>query len=183
MTTDHQGLEQAIDAAAQHLTAGDPPAHFSVRVLARLDERRRSPWMWWTAAACAIGVSVAAGVLGVRDRTVSPVAPRTQAKPMNPGPNERLAVRREIVAPDSPAPTGREEPKRVSREAQVTSRAPSADEFAWHARAVPALDTLDPLTLDDIQPTPLEIRPLVTAPLTVPAIVDDENRNQDGPRP
>jgi len=46
--------------------------------------------------------------------------------------------------------------------------------MAWQASAIPALDLPDRPILDDIQPTPLDVRPLETKPLTVLALDVDE---------
>jgi hypothetical protein len=173
-----------IDTVARRLTEGDPPAHLRARALARLDERRSQPWMWGAAAVCAVGVVVAGAALGLHDRSASRVAPGAQAIAAKPTSNKRLAASSPIQAP-APGPEAPSlPPGHLKREARVTARAPSSDELAWRARAIPELAPPNALTVEEIQPAPFEIRPLVTTPLTVPAIgEEDENRNQGGPRP
>jgi hypothetical protein len=181
--SDFQHFDDVIDATARGLTAGDPPADLRTRVMARLDERPSRPWRWKTAAACAAAVAVAATVVGLHDRAPSPAAAETHARTMTPNSNDRLAASPQILVPDPKLQDPRPRPNIETRRRRVVASAPSGEELAWQARAIPALEPPDPLTVEEIQPSPLEIRPLVTEPLTVPAIGEDENRNPDGPKP
>ncbi len=98
---------------------------------------------------------------------------------MRRGSSEALPPSRPILAPipEPQAPSLR--PNIVRRPQRVTANVLSTDELAWRARAIPALAHPIPLTFDEIQPAPLEVRPLVTTPLSVPAIEEeDENKVQ-----
>jgi hypothetical protein len=180
--TDSQHLDDLIDTAARQLTAGDPPAHLRTRVLARLDERRSMSWMWIAAPVCAVAVVVAAVTIGFHDRAASRIAQRAEPGAVTLGaPKLPSVANASEGGPNPQAPN--QQPSIGTRGPRVTASAPSVEDLAWQARALPALEPPNPLTLDEIQPAALEIRPLVTTPLTVPAIGQDEDTNQKGPRP
>jgi hypothetical protein len=174
--TDSKDFDDAIDSVARDLTAGDPPAHLSADVLARIDARRPTPWAWVAAATCASGI-VAAVTIGLHDRGARRVTPEAHAGAIGPISSDPVAAGAPTPAPGL-EPQAASLPPRIMRGApRVTAIAPSADEVAWRGRAIPALQLPGPLTLNDIQPLPLEIRPLVTTPLAVPAIGEDDDRN------
>jgi hypothetical protein len=168
--TDDRDLDHVIDTVARDLTAGDPPAHLRARVMARLDERPARRWRWWTAAACAAGV-MAAVVMTLPHRHTSAVSQQlptiaSTSLTHEPRPSISTGELQPLAAGPRPKKKWRTQPPAVPA-------ASSAEELAWQSRTIPALDSPDRVTLADIQPAPLEIRPLVTNPLTVPALADE----------
>ena len=182
--TERPKIDDLISSVAHRLTAGDPPAHLRPRVLARLGERRSMPWMRIAASVCAAGVVIAAVASGLHDRAASRIAPDAIASGMKPASNEPLAAGTQIPAPGTQPQAPSAQRRIVGREPRVAATTTSAAELGWRARAIPALEPPEALTLTEIQPAPLELRPLVTTPLTVPAIAEieeDDDRNQEGP--
>src|SRR5260221_986470 len=131
-------IDSLITAVARRLPAGESRTPLRARVLARLDERRR-PWTWMTAAVCAAGVVVAAVVIGWPDGPASRSARRAEpgtaslASPKLPSVATASEGGLKPHTPSLPPPVTRRAPP-------ATPRVPSADEIAWRARAIPALE-------------------------------------------
>jgi hypothetical protein len=174
--TDFQNLDDLIDSVGRRMTAGDPPARLRARVLARLDKRPSMPRAWMAATVCAVGVAAAVG-MALHERAAARIAANALATAGRLNSNEPLAAGAPIGAPRVEPQAPVFSPRIVKREPRGTPIAPAPEEVAWRARAIPALEPPDSLTLGEIQPVPLQIRPLDTLPLTVPAIGEDEDRN------
>jgi hypothetical protein len=160
--------EHLIDDVARRMTDVTPPAELRARVAARLGDRP-APWRAWmplvTAAAI---VTAVAGVSVARRapqlRTTTPLATVSQTLPGN---TSTAAL---VSANNSTVPIKKKRP--------VKSETISAAEAAWRTRAIPAIAAAQPLTADDIQPQSLsvpllELKPLVTLPVTVAPIGAD----------
>jgi hypothetical protein len=168
---DRSSLDRSIDRVARGMTAGEPSAAFRERVAARLPGRNDGsgkPWFWIGGTLLAAGAAIALMVV-----TRAPQAP--------PAPAQTSAAAARPVEPAVPEGPRTQSPRtanpRTSNSRPLEPRAfePSASQLAWESRAIPALTTPEPSAMPDIQPEPLEIRPLVTPALSVPAI-DDEGR-------
>jgi hypothetical protein len=161
-------FDDLIDAIAQRMTEGPTP-QVRARVAARLDRSAPRTWAWKAALAMAAAV-VAVMFFVVVPKFQGSVVPRAERqsaiRPMNPG---------------TPEPRNRGTSEPVTRvasrsEPHVPSPRPqSADEAAWEARAVRPLPAIDPLSIENIQPAPLDVRPLTIAPLEIPALDDEDN--------
>lgn len=169
---DLNDLNNLIDDAARRMTAAEPSGHLRTRVVARLGTARR-PRQWrWLLAPLVAATAVAIAVLVVREPRVVPgtsfVVPGTTS--VVPGTNAVVPGTSSVV-PGTNA---------IVHNVPGVPGVPasSADEIAWQSRALPALEAPEALTLDAIQPEALDIRPLVTKPLSVPALGEDENRHQ-----
>lgn len=155
---DRSSLDHAIDQVARQMTAGDPAEAFRSRVAARLNERRAAPWFWIGGTLLAAGAAVALVVV-----TRAPQAPMAAAQ-------TAAATARPVEPPVTP------EPRTPNpRTLEPRTLEPSSSWLAWESRAIPALTAPEPSAMSDIQPEPLEIRPLVTPALIVPAIGDEQN--------
>ena len=159
-------LNQLIDSVARRMTDADPPTDLHGRVLARLDERAGSQWIWkWMPAAVAVLAVVAIAVaLGRRSPAAVPSAATERSAAVTPAASAIPAAR--------PSDTLDEGPR---HDAAVVSRVSDVD-AAWQTRALPALSQPDALTMDGIQPELLAIRPLETRPLVIAPIGADEDR-------
>lgn len=182
-------LDRDVEFVAREMTAGEPSSAVRARVLARLDQRPSHSWAGiGRVALVAGGAIVLLIVFTHRQAPVTPAATdshlrQTQLAPMaskNPGdeappPAHKgtcVDVRRADLSGPACAPGLKARPTyqvAVQQTSELTEAA-----VAWDARAVPALDQPAALTVESIQPEPLEIRPLVTTALTVPALGDDE---------
>ena len=154
----HALIDETIDRVARQLTDAEPPARLRARVLATLDQPRASRRLWWLPAVATVTAAV----------TMVVIWPRTQA-PALPALPAFGAISAPLVA-DATSGVAASEPAspRSVRTRRVSTRLaePSADELEFRARAIPALDTLTPLSLESIQPQPLSIPLLVISPLT-----------------
>jgi len=165
-------LENQIDAVGRRLTAGAPSPALRGRVAARLDERRPRPWLW-LGGALAVAASAGSFVMIIPHR---PEAPGARAFA------PAAAVATDVTKPVpvdfrrvSTAADASEKAQASSPMPQAVEPSLTSDEIAWRERAVPPLLALPVVTVEGIQPEPLEVRPLVTTELTVPVITDDDN--------
>lgn len=169
---DNSKLDASIDQIARRMTAGSPSSAFQSRVAARLDARRCRPWFWMaglTATAGAVAIAVVASLdRGIGLSSQSPVS--TSAA---------IAVPPAALEPppdSTPKPKSRTVERRTQEPSILRPRDLDSERLAWEARALPALDAPEaPRAIADIQPEPLEIRPLVTPALSVPAIGEEED--------
>jgi hypothetical protein len=156
MSQQHEA-DRAIDAIAAEMTSAHAP-ELRARVLEQLDGRRGG-WL------LPIGVSVAAIALAVgiavHSHSAAPQAAATVARS-----DVRAATPLPPVHDSSPASTLSE---RSPQRTVATARAPIQGIEPAHPD-LPALLPPSPLTISDIQPKPLEIRPLVTELLVVERI-------------
>jgi hypothetical protein len=158
-------LNDVIELVAREMTGGEPRA-LRGAVLSRIEPRPRASNRVWIA----VGLLAAASSFVIlithhAARTVSE-APQMAAtlranRSWNPT-SLGVSVAVRIQRPSMRAV------RHTGRPAQRI--APSAGELAWQARAIPALPVPEPIILDEIQPEPLEVRPLDMTPLSVPAI-------------
>ena len=172
-------LDSLVDAVARHMTDADPPVDLRDRVLARLDGRASSPWIWiWKvipSTAVLLAVMLIAVVLVRRPQSptqsttlqtpaaVTPELSREADSRTNDGPSVATGV----------APIGAAATQHAIR--TTTSRI-SDVEAEWRARALPLLSPPEALTMDGIQPDALAIRPLETRPLVIAPIGADQDR-------
>jgi hypothetical protein len=171
LSDDLTPLDRAIDEAARRLTSGRPSADFRARVQTRLGDRRPPMvWPWRLGVPAAVATALALAV--VTHRPVrSPAPPRSA----------RVESASGVTTPPTAAPVAANSQTTPRTHAQgaspshppQTESPVSEAELAWRAQAVPALVVPETVTLATIQPEPLEIRPLVTRELTVPAMDAD----------
>lgn len=176
----HGDLERAIDETARQMTAGEPGAAFTSKVLARLDEGpahrtslwRRTPWVLAPVAAAAI-IAIAAFVTLSRTGRPSrpgpfgPGAANTEAGPKGPA---LQAQGREVTGPEKPATQTANQAGPQGTPLQIANQA--APQRAAPGRpAPPPASGIDPLVpssiavallagdpivpMDAIQPEPL----------------------------
>jgi hypothetical protein len=162
---DERELDSMIDDVARGLIARDSP-RLRAAVLARMDVTPRRRTVTWLVVA-GLSAAACAFVLFAIVRTPSPVIERTRGVVTTPPLRDIAPSPAVNLAPAAAEPRRRVRPSSAVRRQAVTA---SADELAWQARAIAALEVPEPLTLEDIQPEPLELRPLVMTPLSVPAI-------------
>jgi hypothetical protein len=177
-TADRGGrdLDRVIDIVARHLTAGEPPVALRARILARIDDRtaRRRLRMFVPAAAGLAAIVVVAVFLWYPSHLSAPgaVAPSIARAELSPASSPRI----DGAVPGASSVSTRAVARRANGQTRI-----SPGELAWRARAIPALDRLDSLTLETIQPAALtipllELEPIVTAPLTTAATGDGSRR-------
>jgi hypothetical protein len=163
-------LNRVITDVARGLTTGAPRADFRARVLDRIaadeprDRRRPAPW-WLNPAVGAAAIAVAVGVaLQVRD----PRPPAVERGAVVPS---ALAAGAAAAVTDAgtAAPRAAAADRRPAAPAPAPTPAPAL--VAWRARAIAALEAIEPLAVPDFQPDGLSIRQLSVAPLDVAPIV------------
>ena len=163
-------VDDLIDRVARDLTAGEPPAALSREVRTRIAALpRRRPWPWWAAPAAGL-VAAAVVLLAIalpRPQSQPPAVPRPANAQIASGARTDLVSTPLESTPAAPARSPRR-PRRSS------TPAPNPVLAAWQERAVTALPGVQPLLIDRIQPSDLsiplmEVEPLGTAPLSVPA--------------
>jgi hypothetical protein len=190
MTEHRTRLDDAIDRAVRDMLRHEPPAGFRRRVLARLNApaRRTVLWPGLAAAAAAIVIIALANVF-MRDVPQSAVTPRPEVAarvPDNPPPVGIPAPRVEGAssAPAGERPGGRapqREPVRVATfgprdgrvsAASVRERPLPADTTAGEiAVEDPMAGGLPPIAVNPLSgPQPLEITPIVVAPILIPRV-------------
>jgi len=151
-------VDRTIDAIAGGMTSAHAP-QLRARVLEQLDRRRGA------GSLLVIGVSVAgialAVAIAVHSRPAVPQAATTVARS-----DARTGTALPPVHDSSPTPAL---PKRA-RQREVVALRTSISPIEPAHPDLPALLPPSPLTISDIQPKPLEIRPLVTELLVVQRI-------------
>jgi hypothetical protein len=158
--------DRSIDAVARQMTSAVPAPHLRARVLERLEARRPVRWAWVLApAAATVAVAAIAATLMMRGTPGSPPVVSPAAAP-------RTALAVAGATRPGDVPTVLPVVVRGPARARV---APAVREQTWNEEAVPALPRPAPLTLIDIQPNllsipQLDVKPIVTEPLTVPSI-------------
>ena len=113
--------------------------------------------------------AVAAGVLIVastRNAGVPSAAPVLQSN---------VTARPPVASVPAPQPVPIVSSALPSLPRTPRANGPSAEELAWQERALPALAIPEALTMKSIQPEALEIRPLITTPLTIAALEDSDD--------
>jgi hypothetical protein len=161
-------LDRLITDVARGVTTGAPRADFRARVLDRIaagaphDRRRPAPW-WLGPAFGAAAIVLAVGVaLQVRDPR-PPAVGRAASAPSASAAGAAAAVTDGGVTAPRPATADRRPP--------APAPAPAPALIAWRARAIAALETIEPLAVPDFQPDGLSISQLSVAPLDVAPIV------------
>jgi hypothetical protein len=157
MTNNPDALDDLITAVARRMTAAEPPADLSARVLMQLRPRRAVFLSWWltTAAVLAAGLAFVVVRESGRPETIAPPTPlSTVARTDAGGPHDAANAAAHTVA----GAAARRATRRVSRISDA--------ELAWHARAVPELIASDPIAIAPIQPSALAIPLLEVAPIT-----------------
>jgi hypothetical protein len=165
-------VDDLIDRVARDLTAGEPSAALSREIQTRIAALpRRRPWPWW--AAPAVGLAAAAVVVAVisrprshQDATALQMPAPVRAASVDPP----AAIAVAIQTASDPSATS----PAIARRRTARAPAPNPVLTAWQERAVTALPGVPPLVIDRIQPSDLsiplmEVEPLGTAPLSVPA--------------
>ena len=165
-------FDRLIDDVARRMTAGDPPAALRARVMSRVEERRRPmrrSWLIPVAAILTIGAIAVAATVAVRSGHVPTTTADLKVRPAATLSATSATTPAETAIPSKQA--GRTSAHRViqNRRASASSQ-PTAEELAWRARAIPALDPIDPLKVERIQPSALAIPLLQIAPLTTPPV-------------
>jgi len=172
-------VERVISEVSREIATAEPRAGFSARVLDRIDAaERRGRKIRLIGATTGLVAAAALAVFVVRGSSTPPTAPAVP---------ERAAARVAAPAP-APAPVGsgleltyansRPDPRK--RSAPPPAAGPTAEQ-EWLARAIPALESKKPITIEkprtgeSIQPASLQI-PLMgvdeigTDPLSIPPI-------------
>jgi hypothetical protein len=161
-------IDETIDLVARRLTDVEAPAHLRARVLARLDERRAARGLWWlplnAAAAIAIVVTIAAWP--------RPHAPSLAAFPAATSAKPTVALAAGALVSDTTPPEPRADDRAARRPSGVGA---VADPLEFHAQVIAALDPIDPLQIESIQPLDLAIPLLQVAPLTMPPVTPAGN--------
>ena len=176
---EHPNLNRLIDDVGRQMTTAEPSPYLRARVLGRLDNARPRRWMWMLGPLAA-GATVVA-LVATHGVTVAPSAPASALRASAGRPDNALGTPEgRPSAPSAPAaptaPHGSSAPSARVTPTHPGGPRPSAEEVAWQDRAIPILAAPEMLTLDSIQPEALEIRPLLTTPLTLPALEDSDER-------
>jgi len=153
-----RAVDDAVDRAAREYSAIDTPRGFRERVLERIDA---APGVSWTRLviplASAAAVVLVAAVWFIEPPTVPSIGRPASVPQALDGLPIDVARLEPITAPPVPI---------ESALARTTEAAPeSAAARAWRERAIPALSRPDALTVDRIQPEPVDLPLLVVAPL------------------
>lgn len=163
-------LNAAINTVARRMTSAAPSSDLRARIMATIDAPQPR-WGW--------RLAIAGGAIGVVALTTAivwrtPVAPATQiaAAPPVAAPTSRIAD--PTATPIASSPVLSTASVRHSATQRVVVM-PSAEELAWRARAVQALDQPDALVVEPLEHPrlsidPIDITPLSVAPLTVPVL-------------
>jgi len=174
MIPDPTEMPRLIDQVAHAMTE-TRNVDLRARVVGQLPDRRSTPWIWRLAPA--VGVLAAVLVIVVvthewgwrtQSNELSSLINASGAPPLGRAPT--------VDGRGPQAHPGGTTDRRTSLH-QQHAELPSADQIAWHARAVPALKVLEPLGLPSIQPEPLAIRPLETTPLSIAPLGDDVEKD------
>ncbi len=160
-------LDGAIDRIAAGMTSGDPTPGFRTRVVQavttavqRRASRSKSGLVLLITGAAA--VAVAAGVLTVR----TPESPTSASPALASAASSSQAA----VAVNRDAGVYNASVGRRDRRLAVADPEPAPQLVAWRARAIPALATVPPIVIADIQPVSLTISPLDVAALAMASI-------------
>jgi hypothetical protein len=147
--------DDRIDIIARDMTNAEPRVDFRARVLASLPDRRPHRWARvLLPAAVAIIIGATSWFAGRFSHPTALPLPLTRAAAQAPG-----GAAPGSGAVDAPAPS-------VQRHRHVS--APTAEDLAWQARAVPRLPRADTLTIAPIQPNALSIAPITVLPVAPP---------------
>jgi hypothetical protein len=182
---DPKQFDALVDIVARRMTAGEArPMRARVMLamarregLSRAKSRDRSPRpMFWAMGAVATTACAAVVFVNLRLSPTAPLAPQVAARPALGAGRSALANAEQSASSAAPRLLS----ERIERQPSAQRPAPapgvpSPDQLAWQADAVPVLEPLALLTLENIQPEQLEVRPLTMAPLDVPLIgAEDE---------
>ena len=156
-----------IDRVAHDMTDVAPHTDLRAAVLARLEDRPRIPWKHTALPAIAAGVAIAAVVMTQTSREIT-----------EPQPVSAVAT----SAPQTLLPSNGELPQTTAARRKPALVPMSADEVAWHARAVPALVPAAPIAVESIQPTPIQIAPITVEPLAIDPLALPDVSSKAGDR-
>jgi hypothetical protein len=151
-------LDRAIDVVAGEMTSAHAP-ELRIRVLEQLDARRGIGWFSLIGVSAA-GIALALGI-AVHSRSAVPQSATMAARG-----DVRTAASLPPVHGSSPTSTL---PEHAGQRTAVATRTPILG-IEPAQPDFPALAAPPALTMSDIQPKPLEIRPLVTELLVVERI-------------
>jgi hypothetical protein len=161
--SERSAIDDAIDRVAAEATASEPSPEFRARVMARLGERR-SPYAWpLVAVATAAAIIVAVVMSRPRQHEGPPV--QTIASAPSPG---------HVLAPATPDVATTDAAVTVARRPAVAMNTATYVPPA----GLPAIEPLEPITQESIQPTKLSIPQLTVKPIVMPA-VDDDGSNRE----
>lgn len=156
--TNSDDLAYVIDDVARRITAVAPVPDVRPRVRDRLHDRQ--PRRWRLALVPAAAAIVISAILIARN----PKSPASVSIASN-GSAVAPAAERHVATDATPAPPQQTVSASAShRVASVMAASETPDSV------IPPLAELEPISLGDIQPRALEIRPLLTTPLVVPPL-------------
>jgi hypothetical protein len=159
------GLD-VINSVAQELTALPPAADFRARVMDRINaEPARSRFVWhWKLVLVPVAVAAVVFVVARHRPDTQTIAPAVRNVAVASTGVEQSLAASPINAVASTSTTRNTKPA-ASRPSNRRIHRANAEELAWRERAVLALTPIDPLDLEDIQPTALSIPQLEVKPL------------------
>jgi hypothetical protein len=165
-------VDDLIGRVARELTAHEPSPTLAREVQARIAATpRRRPWPWWAAPAASLAAAAVVVAVISRPRPQQDVPVRQTPAPVGTASAEGPAA---VAIPIQTASDRSAALPAVARRRSARASAPNPVLAAWQERAVAALPNVRPLVIDRIQPSDLsiplmEVEPLGTAPLSVPA--------------
>jgi hypothetical protein len=164
--TSSSDLTSVVDDVARRITSGESVPDVRHRVLDRLHDRETRRWR------LALVPAAAAIVIAVSFIARHPESPASGSIAANRVPATPAAAAGSHAVSDAiPAGASQTVPATVAHRpgrAMATSQTSNS--------GIPALAALEPISVGDIQPSALEIRPLLTTPIVVPPLPqgDDE---------
>jgi hypothetical protein len=169
-------IDRVIDDIARAMTEARD-VDLRARVLTQLVERRPTSWVWRLAPA----VGLVAVVLAVFMMREGARGPREDSESASAGARASggaapLALNKDDIPPGKVTGSDEKSPRGPRALRQSRAELPTAEQLAWHERAIPPLSPPDALTIASIQPAAVEIRPLETKALTIAPIGEDENK-------
>jgi hypothetical protein len=171
--------DNEIDDVARQMTAGEPDAGFSARVLARIDDatRSRRGWSWWVWPAGAVAAAAIAALAIVPEwRSGGQVRPKpdtTTEVRLKPDITTAANITADVrLKPDA---TTQVEPERyVASRLSRTNTLPADSLVAQVSDLAPPpieIDSIDVESMDGMDT--IGVAPLAVARLEVPAIADE----------
>jgi len=157
-TSQRSDVDDVIDRVAADATSAELSPDFHARVMARIEARRPAYAVWTLAAAVGGAVVLAIVIAHPWQRHSAPS--QTTVAVTSPA-IERVAASASTPLVESPLA----EPR-----SRVVAHAPI---FAPQVSALPAIEPIEPITRESIQPTRLSIPQLTVEPIVMPAVDDD----------
>jgi hypothetical protein len=164
-------VDDLIGRVARDLTAHEPSPTLAREVQARIAATpRRRPWPWWAAPAASLAAAAVVVTVISRPRPPQDAPARQTPAPVRTAADNPAAVAVPMQTASDLSATS----PAVARRRTARAAVPNPVLTSWQERAVAALPNVQPLVIDRIQPPDLsiplmEVEPLGTAPLSVPA--------------